>query len=61
MNEEPEFAENDLEERIKSTRNRTEIALLLIEKNREDLLPTVLEDMFYGCQVILDIYAVKRD
>jgi len=55
---EPEIQPNDLEERLKTTRNRCDIALLLIEHNPE-LLPTILEDMFYGVQEILRLYCIK--
>ena len=55
MNE-PELQPNDLEERLKTTRNRCDIALLLIRFNANSLLPTVLEDLFSGTQCILDLY-----
>jgi len=57
---EPTETENDLEERLKTTKNRAEIGLLLIKNKREDLLPTILEDLFYGCHIILDKYCVKE-
>jgi len=58
--EEPETAENDLVERIKTTKNRCEIALLILDNGREDLIYTELEDMYYGTQVILDKYCIKE-
>jgi len=54
-----EIMGNDLEERLKTTRNRAEIALLLIAQGREELLPTMLEDIYFGTQLILDKYCVK--
>ncbi len=59
VNDEPTEMENDLEERLKTTRNRTEIALLLIAQGREELLPTMLEDIYFGTQLILDKYCIK--
>ena len=54
-----EIMGNDLEERLKTTRNRAEIALLLIAQSREELLPTILEDIYFGTQLILDKYCIK--
>ncbi len=51
---------DDLTERLKTTKNRCEIAFILIEHNCNSLLPTILEDLYYGCQCILDIYCVKE-
>ncbi len=60
VNDEPqEIMGNDLEERLKTTRNRAEIALLLIAQSREELLPTMLEDIYFGAQLILDKYCIK--
>ncbi len=53
--------DNDLTERLKTTKNRCEIAFILIEHNCERLLPTILEDLYYGVQCILDIYCIKQD
>jgi hypothetical protein len=47
-----------LREQIKTTRNLAEIALVLIEENRCELLPTALETMFEQAQSILDNYCV---
>ncbi len=58
MCEVPHDMPNDLEERLKTARNRCSIALLLIEHGRDELLPTVLEELFYGCQIILDRHCV---
>ena len=59
MNDEPETMENELEERLKTTGRRVEIALLLMGLGRNDLIFTVLEDLYYGCQIILEKYCVK--
>ena len=64
---EPTKMENELYERLKTTQNRVEMALLLIKGQESvsprynELLHTVLEDMFYGCQIILDRFCVKED
>ncbi|GAI04365.1 unnamed protein product, partial [marine sediment metagenome] len=57
---EPKIAGNDLQEWLKTTRARCEIALLLIDAKRNDLLPTILEDLFYGTQIILDCYCIEE-
>ena len=55
------IAGHDLTERIKTARNRCDIALILIDKGKDNLLPTILEDLFYGSQIILDRYCVKEE
>ena len=50
-----------LEECLKSTINRAKIALYLSEENCLDWLPTILEDLFVGCQIILDNFCVVRE
>ncbi len=57
MNE-PELQEDDLEERLKTTIRRARVALLLLRLSHKNLLPTVLEDMFFGCQEIIDLYCI---
>ena len=59
--DEPQFVEHDLEERIKTIRNRCHIALILIERADFDLLSTILEDMHYGTQIIIDLYCIKEE
>ena len=49
-----------LEDLLFTAGKRIEIAEELIKLNRYDLLPTILEDLFYGTQTILDHYCVKR-
>lgn len=60
MKDEPTEMENDLAERIIGAAKRCEIALLLIEKERQDLVPTVLEDLYYGVHLILEKYCIKE-
>ena len=48
-----------LEELLKTAINRAKIALMLVELNQETLLPTILEDLFAGCQTILD-FCIKK-
>lgn len=55
-----EILGNDLLERLKSAKNRAEIAILLIETGNRDLVYTVIEDMVYGCQILIDKYCVKE-
>ncbi len=59
MNE-PELQADDLEERLKTTIRRAEVALLLIRYGFPNYLPTILEDMFAGTQTILDLYCVSQ-
>uniref|UniRef100_A0A6M3IWU4 Uncharacterized protein n=1 Tax=viral metagenome TaxID=1070528 RepID=A0A6M3IWU4_9ZZZZ len=47
-----------LKECLYSTINRAKTALILIDAN-PDLLPTCLEDLFAGCQILLDEHCVK--
>lgn len=58
-NSEPTTMENELIERLKTTKNRAEIALLLIEMKRDDLVFTVMEDLAYGVQIITDKFCVN--
>ena len=50
-----------LEERVKSVHSYSEICLLLIASDREDLLPTALEGMYIVTQTIIDEHCVIRD
>lgn len=50
-----------LEERIQTSRNLCEISLILIEQDREDLLPTVLELLHYYTQTIIDKHCIKEE
>lgn len=53
--------ENWLKERIKTSKNLCEISLVLIEVDRQELLPTVLELLHYYTQVIIEKHCVVRD
>ena len=48
-----------LPEQLKSLSNHCEVALLLVKENREDLIYSILEDLFVEAQVILDDYCRK--
>ena len=43
-----------LKDLLYSAGNRIKIAEILLEFGEDELLPTVLEDLFYGCQLILE-------
>ena len=43
-----------MSELIHSARNRAETAQILLDMKREDLMITSLEDLFCGCQLMLD-------
>lgn len=51
---------SEVEELIKSIRNRCEISQVLIQVGAEDLLPTVLEDLYEDAQTIALEYCVKE-
>ena len=50
-----------LKEHIETSKHLCEISLILIKEDREDLLPTVLELLFYYAQTILEEYCIKGD
>lgn len=50
----------DLKDCLFSTVQRARIALVLIDKGETDCLPTILEDLFYGTQLILDNFCVEK-
>lgn len=50
-----------LDELLKTTRNRVNIALFLLERGKWDELPTILEDIFGGAQLIIDNYCIKGE
>jgi len=61
MSEEPtEILGNDLLERLKSLRNRIDIGVILVGLNKEALIYTILEDIYYHSQNLLDKYCVKQ-
>lgn len=49
---------NELKEQLKTIRNFTDIALLLISGDKASLLPTVLEALFEQAQAILDEHCI---
>lgn len=49
-----------LEDLLFTAGKRVEIAKELLKLKRYDLLPTILEDLFHGCQTILDDFCVRR-
>jgi len=49
-----------LPEQLKTIRNLTEVAQILIEHKQQRLLPTILELMFLECQQIVDEDCVVR-
>ncbi|KKN12489.1 hypothetical protein LCGC14_1016130 [marine sediment metagenome] len=49
-----------LKEQIQTSRNLCEIALILIEIKRGELLPTVLELLHYYTQTIIDKHCIKE-
>ena len=56
MNEE---LDNDLELRLESARNMLELALLALNEDRHELLPTALEELFFKIQNITEDYCIK--
>ena len=52
---------DELMELLKSIRNRVDIATILINLGRDELLPTILEDMYQDCQTITDEYCVVKE
>jgi len=48
-----------LKECLKSTINRARIALYLLEENCTDLMPTILDDLLCGCEMIKDNFCVE--
>ena len=51
---------DELEEELLSARNMLELALLALRNNREELLPTALEELFYKTQTITENHCVKE-
>ena len=49
-----------LEDLLYSAGNRIRIANILLVRKETELLPTVLEDLFYGVQMMLDGYCVEK-
>ena len=49
-----------LPDQLKTMRNLCDISLILIEREKQELLPTVLELLYQEAQAILDSYCVER-
>ncbi len=49
-----------LKEHIQTSKNLCEISLILIEQDRQELLPTVLELLHYYTQTIMDEYCIEE-
>ena len=58
--EEPEYMDNDFEERVWSARNMIDLVLLSLNEDRHDLIPTALEEAFIKLQWLIDDYGVER-
>ena len=50
----------DIDDCLFSLGNRVEIAKLVRKAGREDLIYTILEDIYYGAQTMLDEHCVKE-
>jgi len=50
-----------LDQCLYSNLNRILIAQVLRSAGRDELLPTILEDLFTSCQSMLDKYCVKGE
>ena len=49
-----------LKETLKTISNHCQIAQMLIEFNQQDLLPTILEEIYEDSQGIIDEHCVER-
>ena len=58
---EPTELDNELEERLLSAKYHIELALMAIENDRMDLVPTVIEGAYYLMQKLLDGYCIVRN
>lgn len=59
--EQPRVNDDILREQIRTIHNLSEVALIIYDMNRDDLLPTVLEELFIEAQQVNDDFCVKRD
>ncbi len=50
-----------LREYLKTTRNLCNVALIVLEQGKDDLMPTVLELMHVETQRLVDDYCVEDD
>ena len=51
---------DELKDELESIQNRCEIALVLIETEHTYLLPTILEHIFEGAQLLIDSHCIKE-
>ncbi len=59
MKDEPTELDNDLEERLLSTRNMIDLTLLALRHDKHELMPTGIEETFYKIQKIMDDYCIE--
>ncbi len=50
-----------LEQCLYSIGQRVKIAQFLLRIGQEELLPTILEDIFYSVEIMTETYCVKED
>ena len=50
----------ELYDLLHSIGNKVKIATLLLHLGKEELLPTVLEDMYINCHEIIDDYCIRE-
>jgi len=58
--DEPEEMDNDLEERLYSSKNMIDLAILAFYSCQE-LVPTALEEAYYKLQRLVDDYCIIRE
>lgn len=49
-----------LPDQLKTVKNLSDISLILIEQEKQELLPTILELLYQEVQQIVDEYCVER-
>jgi len=59
--DEPEYMDNDLEERLYSAKNLIDLAILALYTNSHYLLPTAIEETYYKLQKLVDDYCVINE
>jgi len=52
---------NELNEQLKTTRNLCDVAIILVQLGKENLLPTILETLHQETQGMIDDYCVVKD
>jgi len=51
--------EIELEGRLLSLRNMVDLALLAVQSNRHNLVPTAIEEAYLKAQTLIELYCVK--